>query len=110
MKKLHLYTDDTDTFAAYSLNHLDGRKDNNAWWNLAALCQACHLHIQSKVHMERIWMFKHSEWFKLYVAGYYAYHYDLPDDIDFCARYTDDLILVGQGRKSVNQLISECNL
>ncbi len=59
-------------------HHLDGQKGNCNWWNLAALCQRCHLHIQAKVVMERVWMFDHSEWFKPYVAGYYAYHEDLP--------------------------------
>lgn len=45
------------------------------WWNLAALCQRCHLQIQAKVVMERQWMFEHSAWFRPYAAGWYAYKY-----------------------------------
>jgi hypothetical protein len=59
-----------------TVHHLDGKKDNLRWWNLAALCQVCHLIIQAKVKMERPWiMFEHSEWFKPYAAGYYAFKY-----------------------------------
>jgi len=29
-----------------TVHHLDGNRENNALWNLAALCQRCHLHIQ----------------------------------------------------------------
>lgn len=56
-----------------TVHHLDGNKANVAWWNLVALCQRCHLHIQGKVKMNRIWMFEHSDWIKPYVAGYYAH-------------------------------------
>jgi hypothetical protein len=56
-----------------TVHHLDGDKGNCRWWNLAALCQRCHLEIQCKVHMDRRWLKPHSEWFKPYVAGYYAW-------------------------------------
>ena len=59
-----------------TVHHLDGNKGNSAWWNLAALCQVCHLQIQGKVKMEQIFMMEHSEWFKPYVAGYYAHKYE----------------------------------
>ena len=39
-------------------------------WNLAALCQRCHLRIQGKVDMPQGWMFDHSEWMKPHVEGY----------------------------------------
>lgn len=55
-----------------TVHHLDLNKSNCAWWNIPALCQKCHLTIQAKVIMERMWMFAHSEWFKPYVAAYYA--------------------------------------
>lgn len=55
-----------------TVHHLDGNKGNNRWWNLLALCQACHLSVQSRVMPDRPWLFEHSEWFKPYVAGYYA--------------------------------------
>lgn len=55
-----------------TVHHLDGDKANVRWWNLAALCQRCHLEIQSRVVMERVYPHEHSEWFKPYVSGYYA--------------------------------------
>lgn len=63
-----------DTAAGYMLtvHHLDLNKSNCAWWNLAALCQRCHLRIQAKVVLDRPWMLPHSAWFRPYVAGYFA--------------------------------------
>jgi hypothetical protein len=58
-----------------TVHHLDGNKGNCRWWNLAALCQRCHLQIQGKVQMARVYPWPHSEWFKPYVAGYYAWTY-----------------------------------
>lgn len=58
-----------------TVHHLDGDKANLAWWNLAALCQVCHLSIQGRVQMGQEFMFEHSVWFKPYVAGYYAFKY-----------------------------------
>ena len=55
-----------------TVHHLDMDPSNCAWWNCVALCQKCHLQIQHKVVMERFWMFDHSEWFRPYLAGYYA--------------------------------------
>lgn len=66
--KLH----DPENGYTLTVHHLDIDPSNCAWWNLAPLCQRCHLHIQSKVIMERFFMFEHSEWFKPYLAGYYA--------------------------------------
>jgi hypothetical protein len=63
-----------------TVHHLDLDPSNCRWWNLPALCQRCHLRIQGKVVMERPWMFDHSEWFKPYVEGYYAFHAGRPDD------------------------------
>lgn len=45
------------------------------WWNLAALCQRCHLSIQGKVQMERVWPWPHTDWFRPYAAGWYAWSY-----------------------------------
>lgn len=58
-----------------TVHHLDGVKANCHWWNLAALCQRCHLTIQGKVQMARVWPWEHSEWFRPYVAAYYAHVY-----------------------------------
>lgn len=56
-----------------TVHHLNGVKIDCRWWNLVALCQRCHLTIQGKVHMQRPWRREHSEWFKPYVAAFYAY-------------------------------------
>lgn len=60
-------------------HHLDGDKSNDAWWNLLALCQVCHLQIQGKVDPEQPWMLEHSDWFKPYIAGFYAKKYEGAD-------------------------------
>lgn len=31
-----------------TVHHLDGNKANCSWYNLVALCQKCHLHIQAR--------------------------------------------------------------
>ena len=80
-----------------TVHHLDINPSNCAWWNLPALCQRCHLHIQSKVIMEQPYMFEHSEWFKPYVAGYYAHQLGEPDDIDYVSSHIDELIAMGRG-------------
>lgn len=58
-----------------TVHHLDGDKSNGRWWNLLALCQACHLSVQARVIPERSWLFEHSAWFRVYVAGFYAHYY-----------------------------------
>lgn len=80
-----------------TIHHADIDPSNNRWWNLLCLCQRCHLHIQSKVVMERVWMFEHTPWFRPYVAGYYAAQYGLPDDEESVAGRIDELIALGQG-------------
>lgn len=65
--------------AAYrilTVHHLNEDKGDCRWWNLAALCQRCHLTIQGKVQMDRVWPYEHSEWFRPYVAGFYAWRYE----------------------------------
>lgn len=83
-----------DVEAGYMLtvHHLDLNKSNCEWWNLAALCQKCHLQIQHKVVMERDWMFEHSEWFKPYVAGYYAQRHGLPTEKTWVLEHLDDIL------------------
>lgn len=58
-----------------TVHHLNGDKGDNVWFNRAALCQRCHLSIQSRVVMDRMWMLEHSDWFKPYAAGHYARKY-----------------------------------
>jgi 5-methylcytosine-specific restriction endonuclease McrA len=59
----------------YGVHHLDGDKANGAWWNLLALCNSCHLTVQSRVIVERPYILAHSEWFVPYVCGWYAHYY-----------------------------------
>lgn len=80
-----------------TIHHLDLNKSNCAWYNLACLCQRCHLRIQGKVIMERPWYLPHSEWFKPYVAGYYAAVYGLATDRDSVLARVDELIAMGRG-------------
>lgn len=79
-----------------TVHHLDLNPSNCRWWNLAPLCQRCHLQIQSKVVMEQAYFLPHSEWFRPYVAGYYAHQYGLPDDKDWVMERLDSLIQLGQ--------------
>ncbi|MDF2751623.1 MAG: hypothetical protein K0S82_5 [Gaiellaceae bacterium] len=58
-----------------TVHHLNGVKYDCRWWNLAALCQRCHLSIQGRVVMERAFIFEHSDWFKSHAAGWYADKY-----------------------------------
>jgi hypothetical protein len=58
-----------------TVHHLDEDKANCRWWNLAALCQRCHLRMQRAVVMDRPWHYEHSEWFQPYAAGFYAFKY-----------------------------------
>jgi hypothetical protein len=58
-----------------TVHHADADKENVAWWNLLALCQRCHLSVQGRVVLARPWLLTHSEWFKPYVAGFYAHKY-----------------------------------
>lgn len=59
-----------------TVHHLDGNKANCEWWNLLPLCQRCHLQIQSRVNPEVQYFLEHSDWFKPYVAGFYAKKYE----------------------------------
>ena len=80
-----------------TVHHLDGDKSNCRWWNLAALCQRCHLQVQAKVRMDQTYLYPHTEWFKPYVAGYYAFTV-LGEDLtreEVMARL-DELLAVGQ--------------
>ncbi len=59
-----------------TVHHFDGNKANCTWWNLMALCQRCHLTIQSRVNPDQPYVLDHSDWFKPYVAGFYALKYE----------------------------------
>ena len=56
-----------------TVHHLDLDKSNVEDWNLAALCQRCHLVIQGRVFMPQSFMFEHTDWMKPHVEGYYKW-------------------------------------
>jgi hypothetical protein len=58
-----------------TVHHLNGDKADLRWWNLAALCQRCHLLIQRKVNMAQIYPGEHTPWFRPHAAGWYAATY-----------------------------------
>ena len=58
-----------------TVHHLDGNKANCADWNLAALCQRCHLAVQGRVKMDQLFMLEIlpvSNWFKPHYDGFLA--------------------------------------
>lgn len=61
-----------DVAAGYTLtvHHLDMNKANVADWNLAALCQRCHLRIQGKVDFAQQYILPHSAWMVSHVEGF----------------------------------------
>jgi hypothetical protein len=79
-----------------TVHHLDLNKSNCAWWNLAALCQRCHLRIQGKVELTQFWMFDFSDWIKPYVAGYYAAQQGKPDDKEYVMAHLEELLRYGK--------------
>ncbi|MBE3117656.1 MAG: HNH endonuclease [Candidatus Atribacteria bacterium] len=95
------HLNDRTTGHMLGVHHLDLDPQNCEWWNIVALCQRCHLRIQSKVVMERPWMFEHSDWFKPYVAGYYAYMHSHPTDRDWVMAHLESLLKYGQPNTTV---------
>lgn len=92
------HVNESETHHVLTVHHLDADKSNCRWWNIPALCQRCHLSIQGRVIMARTWFLPHSEWFKPFVAGYYAHEYGLPDDREYVMSHVDYLIDLGCGR------------
>lgn len=82
-----------------TVHHLTANKAEpfEHWWAFAALCQRCHLSIQGRVIMARIWYLPHSAWFMPYAAGYYAYQFGLPDDFENVMANIDKYLAMGQG-------------
>ena len=53
-----------------TVHHLVPDKSLCEDWNLAALCQRCHLHIQAKVDMFQEYFGTHSDWFIPHLEGF----------------------------------------
>lgn len=68
-----LHEHELETGYVLTVHHLDGDKANCEKWNLAALCQRCHLHIQAKVKMDQLFfaeILDVSPWFKPHLEGF----------------------------------------
>ncbi|MDD5305410.1 MAG: hypothetical protein PHS14_20110, partial [Elusimicrobia bacterium] len=53
-----------------TVHHLDGNKANVRLWNLAALCQVCHLVIQGRVAFYQSYPFPHTPWMARHVERF----------------------------------------
>lgn len=72
---------DPDAGRTLTVHHLDGDKHNLNDWNLAALCQKCHLQIQNKVDWYTDTLTGvHTEWLAEHVRAYneWAAEHDRP--------------------------------
>ena len=46
-----------------TVHHLDGHPANCADWNLAALCQRCHLKVQARIlNIIQLWLLESEDW------------------------------------------------
>lgn len=61
---------DPPTAHTLTVHHLDGDKANCEDWNLAALCQRCHLSIQGRVNWSQGYFLDHSPWMQKHVDAY----------------------------------------
>lgn len=67
------HSNDRESGHMLTVHHLDGDKHNLQGWNLAALCQRCHLKIQGRVKMDQGFfedIIEISDWFKPHLEGY----------------------------------------
>jgi len=77
-----------DKAAGYCLtvHHLDFDPSNREPWDHAALCQRCHLSVQSRFQLYQMWLFDESEvWMKPHIDGYVQSISDIMSDI-FCLK------------------------
>lgn len=87
-------------------HHLNMVKADCRWFNLVPLCQRCHLTVQGKVRMDRPWPWEHSDWFKPYVAAFYAIKYLGVREItqDEVEETLDDLLAMGMAHEREERL------
>jgi len=68
----HLHAAPPWVLTVHHLIHHTGPQDkwNLQHWNLAALCQRCHLQIQHRVQFLQPWYFEHTPWMARHVEDY----------------------------------------
>ncbi len=88
-----------------TVHHLNERKHDLRWWNLAALCQRCHLTIQRRVTMEVSYPWEHTPWFRPHAAAWYALRYlgEHLTHTETIARL-DELLEVGRREELVERM------
>lgn len=64
------HINDVKTGHVLTVRHLVPDKALCEEWNLAALCQRCHLHIEAKVNMFQDYFMEHSPWFIPHLEGF----------------------------------------
>jgi 5-methylcytosine-specific restriction endonuclease McrA len=57
-----------------TVHHLVPKKDLCEEWNLAVLCQRCHLKIQKRVNMFQDYFLPHSKWFIPHLEGFLKWY------------------------------------
>lgn len=88
-----------------TVHHLTGVKADLRWWNLAALCQRCHLLVQGKVVMDKPWPWEHTDWFKPHAAAWYGLRYlGLELDREETEDGLDALLALGREQESVERM------
>ena len=94
------HPNDRETWHVLTVHHINGDKSDCRWFNCAALCQRCHLSIQGRVDPDQPYFLEHSDWFKPYVAGFYAWKY-LGESItrEDAARRMDELLALERREK-----------
>ena len=88
-----------------TVHHLTEVKSDCRWWNLAALCQRCHLTIQRKVTMELPWPWEHSDWFRPHAAAWYALKF-LGEHLTYSETMArlDELLELGQREEATERM------
>ena len=52
-----------------TVHHLDRNTKNNSYWNLAALCQRCHLSLQGKFRPGQLPLLDPPRWLARHISG-----------------------------------------
>ena len=68
-----LHPHDFESKHVLTVHHLDGDKSNCERWNLAALCQRCHLSVQGRVDFARDYRGPHTYWMAFHVVMFNAW-------------------------------------